>query len=188
MKTETSAVNIDRGKGDFSYPEAHVRDAGAGLSERTVHYIADVKGDPDWVREFRLRALKTFWEKPLPTHWASKDLEAIDFDKIRYYLSPGTETKRSWEEVPDDIKRTFERLGIPEQERKFLAGVEAQFDSEAVYSNIKKAVGEQGVVFVGSPEGLKHHPEIFRNSFAKFIPIPHTKFTAPNSSLFTRAS
>jgi len=162
MKTETSAVNIDRSKGDFSYPEAHVRDAGAGLSERTVHYISDVKEDPDWVREFRLRALKTFWEKPLPTHWASKDLEAIDFDKIRYYLSPGTETKRSWEEVPDDIKRTFERLGIPEQERKFLAGVEAQFDSEAVYSNIKKAVGEQGVIFVGSTEGLKNYPEIFR--------------------------
>ena len=155
MKTETTAINIDRGKGDFSYPEAHVRDAGAGLSERTIHYIADVKEDPDWVRDFRLRALKTFWEKPLPTHWASKELEAIDFDKIRYYLSPGTETKRSWEEVPDDIKRTFERLGIPEQERKFLAGVEAQFDSEAVYSNIKKAVGEQGVIFVGSTRGTQ---------------------------------
>src|SRR6476646_6572412 len=89
MKTETSAVNINRSIGDFSYPEAHVRDAGAGLSERTVHYISDVKQDPDWVREFRLRGLKTFLEKPLPTHWASKDLEAIDFDKIRYYLSPG---------------------------------------------------------------------------------------------------
>ena len=95
MKTETSAVDIDRNKGDFFYPEAHVRDAGAGLSERTVHYISDVKEDPDWVREFRLRGLKTFLEKPLPTHWASKDLEAIDFDKIRYYLSPGTEAKRS---------------------------------------------------------------------------------------------
>jgi len=107
MKTETTAINIDRGKGDFFYPEAHVRDAGTGLSERTIHYIADVKEDPDWVREFRLRGLKTFLEKPLPTHWASKDLEAIDFDKIRYYLSPGTEAKRSWDEVPDDIKRTL---------------------------------------------------------------------------------
>ena len=171
MKTETSAVDINRNIGDFSYPEAHVRDAGAGLSERTVHYISDVKEDPDWVREFRLRGLKTFLEKPLPTHWASKDLEAIDFDKIRYYLSAGTETKRSWDEVPEDIKRTFERLGIPEQERKFLAGVEAQFDSEAVYSNIKKAVGEQGVIFVGSTEGLKNHPEIFRKWFGKVIPI-----------------
>ena len=188
MKTETSAVNIDRSKGDFSYPEAHVRDAGTGLSEQTVHYISDVKEDPDWVREFRLRGLKTFLEKPLPTHWASKDLEAIDFDKIRYYLSPGTETKRSWEEVPDDIKRTFERLGIPEQERKFLAGVEAQFDSEAVYSNIKKAVGEQGVIFVGSTEGLKNYPEIFRKWFGKVIPIADNKFSALNSAVFSGGS
>jgi len=133
MKTQTKSVDIDRSAGDFAYPEVHVRDAGAGLSEKTVHYISDVKEDPDWVREFRLRGLKTFLEKPLPTHWASKDLETINFDKIRYYLAPGTGAKRSWDEVPEDIKRTFERLGIPEQERKFLAGVEAQFDSEAVY-------------------------------------------------------
>src|SRR5438128_11487058 len=106
MKTETSAVNIDRSKGDFFYPEAHVRDAGAGLSERTVRYISDVKEDADWVREFRLCSLKTFLEKPLPTPWASKDLEAIDFDKIRYCLSPGTESKGSGEERPDDMKRT----------------------------------------------------------------------------------
>src|SRR5205809_211873 len=135
MKTETSAVDINRNIGDFFYPEVHVRDAGAGLSERTIHYISDVKEDPDWVREFRLRGLKTFLEKPLPTHWASKDLEAIDFDKIRYYLSPGTEAKRSWDEVPDDIKRTFERLGIPEQERKFLAGVEAQFERTLIIAD-----------------------------------------------------
>jgi Fe-S cluster assembly protein SufB len=90
-------------------------------------------------------------------------------------ISPrGTETKRSWEEVPDDIKRTFERLGIPEQERKFLAGVEAQFDSEAVYSNIKKAVGEQGVIFVGSREGLKNYPEIFRPGSAKSFRLATT--------------
>ncbi len=188
MKTENSAVDIDRNKGDFFYPEVHVRDAGVGLSERTVHYIADVKDDPDWVREYRLRGLKTFLEKPLPTHWASKDLEAIDFNKIRYYLSPGTEPKRSWEEVPDDIKRTFERLGIPEQERKFLAGVEAQFDSEAVYSNIKKAVGEQGVIFVGSREGLKNYPEIFRKWFGKVIPIADNKFSALNSAVFSGGS
>ncbi len=188
MKTGTKAVDIDRNKGDFAYPEVHVRDAGRGLSEKTIHYISDVKEDPDWVREFRLRGLKTFLEKPLPTHWASKDLEAIDFDKIRYYLAPGTGAKRSWEEVPEDIKRTFERLGIPEQERKFLAGVEAQFDSEAVYSNIKKAVGEQGVVFVGSTEGLKHHPEIFRKWFGKVIPIGDNKFSALNSAVFSGGS
>src|SRR6266849_4914596 len=188
MKTGTKAVDIDRNKGDFAYPEVHVRDAGRGLSEKTIHYISDVKEDPDWVREFRLRGLKTFLEKPLPTHWASKDLEAIDFDKIRYYLAPGTGAKRSWDEVPEDIKRTFERLGIPEQERKFLAGVEAQFDSEAVYSNSKKAVGEQGVIFVGSTEGLKHYPEIFRKWFGKVIPIADNKFSALNSAVFSGGS
>jgi Fe-S cluster assembly protein SufB len=188
MKTDTKAVDINRGIGDFAYPEKHVRDAGRGLSEKTIHYISDVKEDPDWVREFRLRGLKTFLEKPLPTHWASKDLEAIDFDKIRYYLAPGTAPSRNWDEVPEDIKRTFERLGIPEQERKFLAGVEAQFDSEAVYSNIKKAVGEQGVIFVGSTEGLKNHPEIFRKWFGKVIPIGDNKFSALNSAVFSGGS
>src|SRR4249920_3521736 len=188
MKTETTAINIDRGKGDFSYPEAHVRDAGVGLSERTIHYIADVKEDPDWVRDFRLRALKTFLEKPMPTHWASKDLEAIVFDNIRYYLSAGTQPKRNWDDVPDDVKRTFERLGIPEQERKFLAGVEAQFDSEAAYSNIKDLVAKQGVIFVNSTEGLREHPEIFRKFFGKVIPTGDNKFSALNSAVFSGGS
>ena len=188
MKTETSAVDIDRNRGNFSYEVAHEFDAGVGLTEKTIHYISDVKEDPDWVREFRLKGLKTFLEKPMPTHWASKDLEAIDFDKIRYYLSGGVQPKRSWEDVPEDMKRTFERLGIPEQERKFLAGVEAQFDSEAVYSNIKKAVGEQGVIFVGSTEGLKNHPEIFRKWFGKVIPIGDNKFSALNSAVFSGGS
>src|SRR5205807_1379203 len=87
MKTETNAVDINRNIGDFHYKVDYAKDAGSGLSEKTIHYISDVKEDPDWVREFRLRGLKTFLEKPLPTHWASKDLEAIDFDKIRYYLA-----------------------------------------------------------------------------------------------------
>ena len=115
-------------------------------------------------------ALKTFLAKPMPTHWATKDLENINFDKIRYYLAQGQKPKRTWDEVPDDIKKTFERLGIPEQERKFLAGVEAQFDSEAAYSNIKETVAKQGVIFVNSTEGLREHPEIFRKFFGKVIP------------------
>ena len=188
MKTDTSAVNIDRDIGDFHYKVDYGYDAGVGLDERVVNYISDVKQDPDWVREFRLKALQTFESKPLPTHWASKDLEAIDFNKIRYYLAQGQRATRSWDEVPEDVKRTFERLGIPEQERKFLAGVEAQFDSEAVYSNIKKAVGEQGVIFVGSTEGLKEHPEIFRRWFGKVIPTGDNKFSALNSAVFSGGS
>ncbi len=182
------AVDIDRTIGDFSYPEEHQFDAGWGLSEQTIHYISDVKSDPEWVREFRLKALKTFEEKPMPTNWATKDLENIDFAKIRYYLAKGQQPKRSWEEVPEDVKRTFERLGIPEQERKFLAGVEAQFDSEAAYSNIKKAISDQGVIFVNSTEGLKSHPEIFRKWFGKVIPTSDNKFSALNSAVFSGGS
>ncbi len=189
LDTDTSAaVNIDRSAGDFSYPENHTYDAGYGLSEATIDYICDVKNDPDWVREFRKRALKVFNDKPMPTHWATKDLEAINFDKIRYYLSSGSTPKRSWDEVPDDVKRTFERLGIPEQERKFLAGVEAQFDSEAAYSNIKKVVSDQGVIFVNSNEGLKEHADIFRPWFGKVIPTGDNKFSALNSAVFSGGS
>ena len=131
------AINIDRTKGDFTFPERHKFDAGRGLSAKTVDYISDVKNDPQWVRDFRHKALKVFFDKPMPTHWATKDLENINFDEIRYYLSDGEKPKRSWDDVPADVLETFERLGIPQQERAFLAGVEAQYDSEAAYSNIK---------------------------------------------------
>ena len=181
-------IDIDRSVGDFSYPEQHSFDAGVGLSHATIDYICGVKGEPDWIREFRHKALDVFESKPMPTNWATKDLDNIDFQKIRYYLANGQRPTRSWEEVPDDVKRTFERLGIPEQERKFLAGVEAQFDSEAVYSNIKKAVGDQGVVFVGSTEGLKNHPELFKKWFGKVIPTGDNKFSALNSAVFSGGS
>jgi Fe-S cluster assembly protein SufB len=189
MNTETKPdINIDRSIGDFSYDMDYAFDAGVGLSERTIDYICDVKKDPDWIRAFRKEAYRKFLAMPMPTHWASRDLENIIFENIRYYLSQGQEPKRSWDDVPEKIKQTFERLGIPEQERKFLAGVEAQFDSEAAYSNIKAAVGEQGVIFVGSAEGLKKHPEIFRKWFGKVIPTGDNKFSALNSAVFSGGS
>jgi Fe-S cluster assembly protein SufB len=183
-----SDIDIDRSRGNFSYPEQHQFDAGVGLTPATIDYIADVKGEADWIREFRHRALEVFNSKPMPTHWASHDLDAIVFDNIRYYLSNGQKATRSWDDVPEDMKRTFERLGIPEQERKFLAGVEAQFDSEAVYSNIKKAVGDQGVIFCGPTEGLRDHPEIFKKWFGKVIPTGDNKFSALNSAVFSGGS
>ncbi|MBK1792417.1 Fe-S cluster assembly protein SufB [Persicirhabdus sediminis] len=182
------AIDVDRSKGDFSYPENHKFDAGVGLTEATVDYICDVKSDPDWVREFRHKALKTFWDKPNPTHWASKELDEIDFDKIRYYLSDGARPKRSWDDVPDEIKETFERLGVPEQERAFLAGVEAQYDSEAAYSNVKEELEKDGVIFVNSAEGLKEHEEIFRPWFGKVIPTGDNKYSALNSAVFSGGS
>jgi Fe-S cluster assembly protein SufB len=184
----TSTIDIDREKGNFQVPENHLFDAGIGLSEQTIRYISEVKKEDPWILDFRLKALKTFLEKPLPTHWASRELEQIEFEKIRYYLSSGPTPSRSWDEVPDDVKRTFERLGIPENERKFLAGVEAQFDSEAAYSNVKEELAKIGVIFVGSTEGLREHPEIFRKYFGKIIPTGDNKFSALNSAVFSGGS
>jgi Fe-S cluster assembly protein SufB len=179
---------IDQSSGNFSYDIKYDFDAGTGLTERTIDYISSVKKEAAWIHEFRRNALKTFLSRPLPTHWATRDLENIDFGKIRYYLSSGQKPKRTWDEVPADIKLTFERLGIPEQERKFLAGVEAQFDSEAAYSNIKEAVSKQGVIFVNSSEALKEHPDIFRQWFGKVIPTGDNKFSALNSAVFSGGS
>lgn len=182
------AISIDRAKGDFRFPENHKYDAGYGLSPKTIDYISDVKKEKDWIREFRHKALEVFESKPMPTHWATDDLNNINFDAIRYYLSDGERPKRSWDDVPDDIKETFERLGIPEQERAFLAGVEAQFDSEAAYSNVKEELSKQGVIFVNSTEGLREHEEIFRPWFGKVIPTGDNKFSALNSAVFSGGS
>lgn len=185
---EQTALDVDRSKGYFHYDMDYKYDAGFGLSHATVDYIADVKNEDPWIREWRHKALDVFYSKPNPTHWASKDLEAIDYNKIRYYLSNSNRPTRSWDEVPDDIKKTFERLGIPEQERKFLAGVEAQFDSEAAYSNMQKSLEKEGVIFVGSTEGLMKYPEIFRPYFGKVIPTGDNKYSALNSAVFSGGS
>jgi Fe-S cluster assembly protein SufB len=186
--SSTPDLNIERDVGNFHYDTKYEFDAGVGLTEDTIEYISKVKGEDEWVRDFRMKALKTFRDKPLPTHWASKDLENIDYDKIRYYLSKGQRASRTWDEVPDDVKNTFERLGIPEKERAYLAGVEAQFDSEASYSNMKEELSKQGVIFVGSSDGLKEHPEIFRKWFGKVIPVGDNKFSALNSAVFSGGS
>jgi Fe-S cluster assembly protein SufB len=185
---ENPVAGIDQAVGDFTYDVKYEFDAGSGLNENVVRYISGVKKEADWILDFRLKAYQTFLDKPMPTHWATKDLENINFDKIRYYLAQGQKPKRTWDEVPDDIKKTFERLGIPEQERKFLAGVEAQFDSEAAYSNVKDIVAKQGVIFLNSTEALREHPEIFRKWFGKVIPTGDNKFSALNSAVFSGGS
>jgi Fe-S cluster assembly protein SufB len=187
MSTPTT-IEIERDVGNFHYDTTYEYDAGVGLNEATIDYITDVKGEDDWVRAFRKKALKVFRDKPVPTHWASRDLDSIDYDKIRYYLAKGQQATRSWDEVPAEIKETFERLGIPEKERAYLAGVEAQFDSEASYSNMKEELSKLGVLFVGPTEGLKEHAEIFRKWFGKVIPIGDNKFSALNSAVFSGGS
>lgn len=188
MSDAQTQLEIDREKGNFRYDVDYEFDAGKGLTEATIDYICDVKEEPDWIRAFRKEALKKFESKPMPTHWASKDLDNIIFDEISYYMAQSRKPKKSWDEVPEEVKKTFERLGIPEQERKFLAGVEAQFDSEAAYSNIKATVGKQGVIFLSSTDALKKHPEIFRKWFGKVIPTGDNKFSALNSAVFSGGS
>ena len=185
---QAKEIEVDREKGNFHYDTDYEYDAGVGLSEDVVRYVSEVKEEDEWICKFRLKALETFLKKPLPTHWATRDLENIHFDKIRYYLAKGQQPSRTWDEVPEEVKKTFERLGIPEQERKFLAGVEAQFDSEAAYSRMKEDLEKQGVLFVGSTEGLKEHPEIFRKWFGKVIPTNDNKFSALNSAVFSGGS
>ena len=174
--------------GNFSFPEKHKFDAGYGLTKDTLDYISKVKDEPQWVNDFRHRALEVFESKPMPTNWATEDLNNIDFDGIRYYLSDGAKPKRSWDEVPPEVLETFDRLGVPEQERAFLAGVEAQYDSEAAYSNVKEALAEEGVIFVTCSEGLKEHEEIFRPWFGKVIPTGDNKFSALNSAVMSGGS
>jgi Fe-S cluster assembly protein SufB len=177
-----------QGSGDFKCDVEYAYDSGYGLSHSTIDYISDVKGDEPWVREFRHGALDVFFSKNLPEWLGHGEIEGIDFNKIRYYLAHGKEAKRTWDDVPDSVKDTFERLGVPQNERKFLAGVEAQFDSEAAYSRMKDSLRERGVIFVDSTAGLKEYAHIFRKFFATVVPVADNKFSALNSAVFSGGS
>lgn len=188
MQQGQDTFDEDRSAGDFKYAEDYAYDAGVGLNEDVVRYISKVKGEDEWVLNFRLSALKAFEKMPNPTHWAPKKLDELDFSKIRYYLAKSQQKKRSWDEVPDDVKQTFERLGVPEQERAFLAGVDAQFDSESAYTNMKEHLAKDGVIFCDSTEGMRRYPEFFKKYFGKVIPISDSKYSALNSAVFSGGS
>ena len=188
MEKNSDKLDFSSEAGNFSYAENYAFDAGVGISEDTVRYISRVKNEDEWLTKFRLEALKIFNEKENPTHWATSRLNELDFSKIRYYLAKDKKNSRSWDDVPDDVKKTFERLGVPEQERKFLAGVDAQFDSESAYSSMKAHLAQQGVIFVGPDEGLKRYPEIFRKYFCSVVPVDDSKYSALNSAAFSGGS
>ncbi|GEM82928.1 Fe-S cluster assembly protein SufB [Meiothermus hypogaeus] len=158
-----------------------------GLSRRVVEAISYHKDEPAWMLEFRLKALEIYQSKPVPT-WGA-DLSGLNMDEIYFYAKP-TEKRdaRSWEEVPEEIRRTYEKLGIPEAERKVLAGVGAQYDSEMVYHQVKKELQRLGVIFVSIEEGLKHHEDLFREYFATVIPPEDNKYAALNSAVWSGGS
>ncbi|MCY3898054.1 MAG: Fe-S cluster assembly protein SufB [Caldilineaceae bacterium] len=157
-----------------------------GLTHQIVDQISDIKNEPDWMRRFRHDALDIFFSKTMPT-WGA-DLSGIDFDDIYYYLRPAEKQGKSWDDVPEDIKRTFDRLGIPEAERRFLAGVGAQYESEVVYHSLKEEWEKLGVVFLDMDSGLRDHEDIVKEYFATVIPAADNKFAALNSAVWSGGS
>ena len=157
-----------------------------GLDAGIVSEISEMKGEPAWMRDYRLKALETFWKKPMPS-WGG-DLSQIDFQDIYYYVKPTSEEAKSWEDVPADMKRTFDKLGIPEAEQKFLSGVGAQYDSEVVYHKIQEKLEKLGVIFLSCDHGLRDHEELFREHFGTVIPSADNKFAALNSAVWSGGS
>jgi Fe-S cluster assembly protein SufB len=172
----------------FHDKEDYIFKSGKGLSEEIVRTISSMKNEPEWMLKFRLRALDIFNKKPMPT-WGNCDLiNGIDFQNIHYYVKPSERSENNWDEVPEGIKQTFDRLGIPEAERKFLAGVTAQYESEVVYHSIREDLEQQGVIFLDMDSGLREHEQIVREHFASIIPAADNKFSALNSAVWSGGS
>ena len=182
MAIEMQEVQTDYRYG-FHDPENYVFKSGRGLSREVVEQISEMKGEPDWMRQFRLKSLEYFNRRPMP-NWGA-DLSTIDFGNIFYYVKPSEGTAHSWEDVPEGIKSTYDKLGIPEAEKKFLAGVGAQYESETIYHKLRDDLAAQGVIFLDTGEALKQHPELFRKYFATVIPPNDNKFAALNSAVWS---
>jgi len=157
-----------------------------GLTREIVETISKQKNEPEWMLEERLKALEIFNSKPMP-EWGS-DLSEIDFGDIHYYMKANEGAEKNWDDVPDYIKKTFDRLGIPEAERKFLAGVSAQYDSEVVYHSIREDLEKLGVIFLDMDSGLREYPEIVRKHFGTVIPTADNKFSALNTAVWSGGS
>ncbi len=185
-----SDEKILEGIGDYKFgfhdPDTSVFKSRKGLDRQVVEQISTMKGEPKWMLEFRLKALEHFLQRPMPT-WGA-DLSGLHLDDIYYYVKPTEATSASWEDVPDTIKNTFDKLGIPEAERKFLAGVGAQYESEMVYHSIQEHLEKLGVIFLSIEDGLRQHPDLFREYFGTVIPIEDNKFAALNSAVWSGGS
>jgi Fe-S cluster assembly protein SufB len=179
------------GLGNYKFGWSDSDAAGAvakrGLSEEVVRNISALKNEPEWMLDLRLKGLRLFGKKPLPT-WGS-DLTGIDFDNIKYFVRSTEKQAASWDELPDDIKNTYDKLGIPEAEKqRLIAGVAAQYESEVVYHKIREDLEEKGVIFVDTDTGLREHEELFKEYFGSVIPVGDNKFAALNSSVWSGGS
>ena len=183
----TENLDMDYSKYDFKdSTEMYVHLSKKGLSKDTVIEISKLKDEPQWMLDFRLRSYEIFMQKPMPT-WGG-DLSSIDFQNIYYYMRATEKVEKNWDDVPENVKNTFEKLGIPEAEKKFLAGVGAQYESEVVYHSLREDLAKQGVLFLDTDAALKEHPELFKKYFAKIIPPEDNKFAALNSAVWSGGS
>jgi Fe-S cluster assembly protein SufB len=171
----------------FHDAENYLYKAPKGLTREMVEKISEFKSEPQWMRDFRLKALDHFLSRPQPT-WGSPMLAEVDYDEIRYFVRASERAERSWDDVPDDVKKTFDRLGIPEAERKFLSGVGAQYESEVVYHQIHEDLEKQGVIFMDMDSALREHEDIVREYFATVIPPNDNKLAALNSAVWSGGS
>ncbi len=184
---ETDFLNkLDDYKFGFSDPDTSVFRSRKGLDEDVVRQISAMKEEPEWMLKFRLKALNHYQQRPIPT-WGA-DLSDLDLDEIYYYVKPTEKEGRHWDDVPETIKNTFDKLGIPEAEQKYLAGVGAQYESEMIYHSVQEEMEKQGVIFLSIEEGLRQHPELFREYFSTVIPIQDNKFAALNSAVWSGGS
>jgi Fe-S cluster assembly protein SufB len=176
--------------GDYKYgfrdEEDYVYKSKKGLNRKVVEEISGMKDEPDWMRDFRLKALDHYERRPMP-NWGA-NLGEIDFDDIYYYIRPTEKQGKTWDEVPEYIKNTFEKLGIPEAERKFLAGVGAQYESEVIYHSLREDLEKQGVIFLDMDSGVRDHPDLVKQFFGTIIPANDNKFAALNSAVWSGGS
>ena len=180
-------LDMDYSKYDFKDSiELYVHLSKKGLSKETVIEISKMKKEPQWMLDFRLRSYEIFMQKPMPT-WGG-DLSVIDFQNIYYYAKASDKVEKNWDDVPDNVKATFDKLGIPEAEKKFLAGVGAQYESEVVYHSLREDLAKQGVLFLDTDAALIEHPELFKKYFGKIIPPEDNKFAALNSAVWSGGS
>lgn len=181
-------INIPGNNDDYDFidEDVSVFKTPKGLNEDVVREISRIKNEPEWMLEYRLKSLHCFLEKPMPT-WGV-DLSKMDFDDYTYYNKPSDGLTDKWDEVPETIKNTFNKLGIPEAEQKFLAGASAQYESEVVYHNMLKEVREKGVIFLDIDSGLREYPEIFKKYFDTVIPYDDNKFSALNGAVWSGGS
>jgi len=177
--------------GDYQYgfhdpTDKYIFKSRKGLDAEIIGQISEMKNEPAWMRQHRLDALEIFFQKPLP-NWGG-NLKNLDFQDIYYYMKAAGQQERDWDDVPDDIRKTYDRLGIPEAEKKFLAGVKAQYESEVVYGSLQEDLEKQGVIFTDTDSALQQHPDLLREYFGKIIPSFDNKFAALNSAAWSGGS